>query len=45
MLTDIEGVVTGTYDYDSYGIATASTGLTVNPYRCCGEYQDETSGL
>ncbi len=45
MLTDVEGAVTDTYDYDSYGIATASTGLTVNPYRYCGEYQDETKGL
>ena len=45
MLTDVEGAVTDTYDYDSYGIATASTGLTVNSYRYCGEYQDETTGL
>lgn len=45
MLTDIEGVVTDTYDYDDFGTATANTGLTVDPYRYRGEYQDETTGL
>ena len=45
MLTDSEGAVNDTYDYDAFGTATASTGLTVNPYRYCGEYQDETTGL
>ena len=32
MLTDSEDVVSDTYDYDSFGISTASTDLTVNPY-------------
>ena len=45
MLTDKEGAVSDTYDYDAFGTATAETGLTVNPYRYCGEYQDETTGL
>ena len=45
MLTESTGVVSDTYDYDAFGVATASTGLTVNPYRYCGEYQDETTAL
>ena len=45
MLTDSVGTVSDTYDYDAFGNATASTGLTANPYRYCGEYQDETTGL
>ena len=45
MLTDSEGAVSDTYDYDAFGTATAEAGLTVNPYRYCGEYQDETTGL
>ena len=27
MLTDVEGAVTDTYDYDAFGTATATTGL------------------
>ena len=45
MLTDSKGAVSDTYDYDAFGISTVSTGLTVNPYRYRGEYQDETTGL
>ncbi|MEE0265034.1 MAG: RHS repeat-associated core domain-containing protein, partial [Acutalibacteraceae bacterium] len=44
-LTDSTGVVTDTYTYDAFGVTTASTGVTANPYRYCGEYQDETTGL
>lgn len=44
MLTDSEGAVSDTYDYDAFGTATAEAGLTINPYRYCGEYQDETTG-
>lgn len=29
MLTDSEGTVSDTYDYDAFGVSTASTGLTV----------------
>ena len=44
-LTDSTGVVTDTYTYDAFGVTTTSTGVTANPYRYCGEYQDETTGL
>ena len=43
MLTDSEGTVGDTYDYDAFGTATAETGLTINPYCYCGEYQDKTT--
>lgn len=45
ILTDSTGTVSDTYTYDAFGNLTHSTDLTVNPYRYCGEYQDETTGL
>ncbi|MEW6306293.1 MAG: hypothetical protein AB1705_22730, partial [Verrucomicrobiota bacterium] len=40
-LTDSNGTVTDTYDYDAYGNLIASTGTTSNRYRYTGEQWDE----
>lgn len=37
-LTDESETVTDTYDYDAWGNELASTGMTENPYRYCGQH-------
>jgi RHS repeat-associated protein len=45
-LTDSEGGVTDTYNFDAYGNKLASsTGTTYNPFGYTGEYTDAESGL
>jgi RHS repeat-associated protein len=45
-LTDSDGGVTDTYDYDAYGNRLASsTGTTYNPFGYTGQYTDVESGL
>jgi len=43
-LTDVEGAIVGTSDYDVYGASTASTGAT-SPIGFHGEYTDTATGL
>ena len=45
LLTDATGVVTDSYDYDTYGNLTASSGWTSNPYRFTGEQFEPSTGL
>jgi RHS repeat-associated protein len=44
-LTNEDGIVTDTYEFDAFGNLTASTGDTVNTYLYCGEQFDGTTGL
>jgi RHS repeat-associated protein len=45
-LTDSDGGVTDTYDFDAYGNRLASsTGTTYNPFGYTGQYTDAESGL
>lgn len=44
-LTDGQGVVTDTYDYDDFGQATVVQGSTANVYRYTGQQYDADSGL
>jgi RHS repeat-associated protein len=44
-LTDSSGLVTDTYDYDSFGNVLATTGTTPNLYRFSGEQMDSDLGL
>jgi len=44
-LTDNNGTVVATYDYDAWGNITGSTGSVVNPYRYEGYRYDEATGL
>jgi RHS repeat-associated protein len=44
-LTDTNGDVTDTYDYDAFGTLMARTGSTPNSYLYCGEQFDEDLGL
>ncbi len=39
------GAAVGTYDYDAFGKETSATGAADNPYRYCGEYFDNETGL
>ncbi len=39
------GAAAGTYDYDAFGKETSATGAADNPYRYCGEYFDNETGL
>ena len=44
-LTDVNGTVTDTYDYDAFGNLIGQTGNTPNLYRYCGEQFDPDLGL
>jgi len=44
-VTDGAGIVTDTYDYDEFGVLTASTGSTYNPLKFTGEYYDGETRL
>jgi RHS repeat-associated protein len=44
-MTDSRGGVVNTYDYDSYGKVTASSGTVSNPLQYGGQYLDSESGL
>ena len=44
-LTDANGAVTDTYDYDAFGILIASTGSTPNTYLFAGEQFDLALGV
>ena len=45
MLTDINGAVTDTYDYDAWGVMISSNGVTENNYLYCGEQYDTATGF
>ena len=45
MLTDINGAVTDTYDFDAWGVMTSSNGVTKNDYLYCGEQFDSATGF
>lgn len=40
LLTDANGAVTDTYDYEAFGMEIAKTGTTLNDYKYCGEQYD-----
>jgi RHS repeat-associated protein len=44
-LTDKDGRITDTYNYDAFGILISSTGNTENNYLYCGEQFDYATGL
>lgn len=44
-LTDEDGAVTDTYDYDAFGNLTEHTGETENSYLYCGEQYDANTGF
>ncbi len=44
-LTDNNGAVTDTYDYDAFGNITEKTGETENSYLYCGEQFDANTGF
>ncbi len=44
-LTDVNGTVTDTYDYDAFGNLTAASGATMNSYLFTGEQYDADLGL
>lgn len=44
-LTDENGTVTDTYDYDAFGNLTEQTGDTENSYLYCGEQYDANTGF
>ena len=45
MLTDINGAVTDTYDFDAWGVMISSNGVTENNYLYCGEQYDSATGF
>jgi RHS repeat-associated protein len=45
LLADEDGVITDTYDYDSFGNLTAKTGTTENDFLYTGEQYNENTGL
>ncbi len=45
VLTDENGSVTDTYDYDAFGNLTERTGETENSYLYCGEQYDANTGF
>lgn len=45
MLADENNDITDRYDYDAFGVLTAKTGTTVNPYLYAGEQYDQTTQL
>lgn len=45
MLADENNDITDRYDYDAFGVLTAKTGTTVNPYLYAGEQYDQTTRL
>ncbi len=45
LLTDSSGIITDRYDYDSFGIELAHSGITDNSFRYRGESTDAISGL
>jgi RHS repeat-associated protein len=44
-LTDSNGTLVSTYQYDPYGNLTSSTGSVANPWRFAGGYFDSSTGL
>jgi len=44
-LTDSNGTLVSTYQYDPYGNLTSSSGTVVNPWRFAGGYYDSSTGL
>jgi RHS repeat-associated protein len=44
-LTESNGTLVSTYQYDSYGNLTSSTGTVANPWRFAGGYFDSSTGL
>ncbi len=44
-LTDSNGTLVSTYQYDPYGNLTSSTGSVANPWRFAGGYFDSNTGL
>jgi len=44
-LTDSNGTLVSTYQYDPYGNLTSSTGSVTNPWRFAGGYFDSSTGL
>jgi YD repeat-containing protein len=44
-LTDSNGTLVSTYQYDPYGNLTSSTGSVANPWRFAGGYLDSSTGL
>ena len=44
-LTDVNGNITDTYDYDAFGNQIAETGTTPNVYLYCEQQYDDTLGL
>jgi len=44
-LTDDDGVITDTYEYDAFGILISNSGFSSNKYLYAGEQFDETLGL
>lgn len=45
MLTDRNGAVTDTYDFDAWGVMISSNGVTKNDYLYCGEQYDTATGF
>ncbi len=45
LLTDLDAVVTDTYDYSAFGEAVAQTGTTINFYRYTAQQYDSISNL
>ncbi|WP_394917857.1 RHS repeat-associated core domain-containing protein [uncultured Robinsoniella sp.] len=45
MLADENSEISDRYDHDAYGVLTAKTGTTVNPYLYAGEQYDQTTQL
>ena len=44
-LTNAGGAVTDSYDYTAFGVLSASTGSTPNPFRYTGQWFDSATGL
>ena len=44
-VTNLSGAVVADYTYDAFGNQESTSGSIYNPFRYCGEYFDEESGL